>query len=64
MTTETRQWAIMVPFEDQWLYVMDFENVVDINDVDSYRQLLYGTREAAESVASIWKTYRIVEYAR
>lgn len=57
------RWAIMVPFDGEWLYVVDVNNSVAPDSIDRYQPLLYDTREAAESVAETWKVYRIVEYA-
>jgi hypothetical protein len=57
------RWAIMVPFGEEWLYVVDVNTGVDVDSLDRYQPLLYDTQEAAEAVAELWKTYRIVEYA-
>ena len=48
-------WAIRVPFDDSWLYVTD-------GDIDNPRTLVYNTKEAAESAATIWTNYEVVEY--
>lgn len=53
----SKKWAIMVPFEEDWLYVVDVNN-----GVDGIFPLLYNTRKAAEAVAETFQTYRVVEY--
>lgn len=57
-----QKWAIVVPFEDQWLYVTDINNPVNIDGVDIYQPIVYNTHEAAEAVADAFQTYRVVKY--
>jgi hypothetical protein len=49
------KWAIKIPFEKSWLYVVD-------GSIDKLTPLLYNSKEEAEKAAVIWKMYKVVEY--
>jgi hypothetical protein len=52
---KTKRYAIMIPFEDSWIYVIIF---------DDYRSkvMTFDTLQEAEEASRIWKTCKVVEY--